>query len=98
MSTADATPPISATALRTFTWLQPGWLARGVLTLLDGDPGLGKSTLAIELAAHISRGTTVRVPPPVPPPDDPERELALNLARSMSRASKLYGPPRPPAP
>src|SRR5205809_82697 len=37
-------------------WLWPGWLARGVLTLLDGDPGLGKSTLAAELAARVSRG------------------------------------------
>src|SRR5262245_32618541 len=98
MSTANATPPISAIALRTFTWLWPGWLARGILTLLDGDPGLGKSTLAIELATHISRGTNVRVPPTVLPPDDPELELALKLARSRSRASEFCGPPRPAAP
>ena len=37
-------------------WL---WYARipyGRLTLLDGDPGLGKSTLALDVAARLSRG------------------------------------------
>jgi AAA domain len=37
-------------------WLWPGRLPAGKLTLLDGDPGLGKSTLLCELAARIARG------------------------------------------
>lgn len=37
-------------------WLWPGYIAFGVITLLDGDPGLGKSTLALDLAARLSRG------------------------------------------
>jgi hypothetical protein len=37
-------------------WLSPGRLAAGKITLLDGDPGLGKSTLLCEFAARISRG------------------------------------------
>lgn len=38
------------------TWVWPGRLAEGKLTILDGDPGLGKSTLYVDLAAHLTRG------------------------------------------
>ena len=38
-------------------WLWPGRLALGKLTILDGDPGLGKSTLYCDLAARLTRGT-----------------------------------------
>jgi archaellum biogenesis ATPase FlaH len=37
-------------------WFWEGYIARGCLTLFDGDPGEGKSTLTIDLAAHVSRG------------------------------------------
>jgi hypothetical protein len=37
-------------------WLSPGRLAAGKTTVLDGDPGLGKSTLLCEWAARITRG------------------------------------------
>jgi hypothetical protein len=37
-------------------WLSPGRLAAGKITILDGDPGLGKSTLLCEFAARVSRG------------------------------------------
>ncbi|MCC6489635.1 MAG: AAA family ATPase [Candidatus Hydrogenedentes bacterium] len=37
-------------------WLWLGRLARGKLTILDGDPGLGKSTLTVEIAAKVSSG------------------------------------------
>ena len=37
-------------------WLWPGYLARGKLAVLEGDPGMGKSLLAIDLMARISRG------------------------------------------
>ena len=36
------------------TWLWPGWLPRGKPVALDGDPGLGKSTLSDEFAAVIA--------------------------------------------
>jgi putative DNA primase/helicase len=35
-------------------WLWPGWLARGRLHILGGQPGTGKTTLALEIAAIIS--------------------------------------------
>jgi hypothetical protein len=37
-------------------WLWPGRLPAGKLVTLDGDPALGKSTLAITFAAHVSTG------------------------------------------
>ncbi len=37
-------------------WLWNGWLARGRLHLLAGDVGVGKTTLALSLAATISTG------------------------------------------
>src|SRR5215212_3292730 len=37
-------------------WLSPGRLAAGKITVLDGDPGLGKSTLLCKFAARITRG------------------------------------------
>jgi len=41
---------------QTIEWLWPGWLPRGRLHLLGGQPGAGKTTLALEFAAIISSG------------------------------------------
>lgn len=49
----------------TVRWLWPGRIPLGKLTILDGDPGLGKSTLTLDLAARISRGE------PMPDGEDP---------------------------
>jgi hypothetical protein len=38
-------------------WLWPDRIARGAVTLLVGDPGLGKSMLTVDLAARVSSGT-----------------------------------------
>jgi hypothetical protein len=37
-------------------WLWPGLIPAGAFVLIDGDPGLGKSTLAADLAARVSTG------------------------------------------
>lgn len=37
-------------------WLWQGRIPLGKLTVIDGDPGLGKSTLTLDLAARVSRG------------------------------------------
>ena len=37
-------------------WLWPGWLPAGKIVLLQGNPGCGKSTLAIDLVASITTG------------------------------------------
>jgi len=41
---------------RPVSWLWPGRLALGKLAMLDGDPGLGKSLLALDLCARLSTG------------------------------------------
>lgn len=41
------------------TWLWTGRVPLGKLTVLDGDPGLGKSTLAFDLAARVSTGSVM---------------------------------------
>jgi RecA-family ATPase len=38
------------------SWLWLSWLALGKLALVDGDPGLGKSAMTLDLAARVSAG------------------------------------------
>ena len=41
---------------REVDWIWPGWLPRGELTLLAGQPKTGKTTLALSVASILSRG------------------------------------------
>lgn len=47
-------------------WLWPGRIALGKLTLIAGDPGLGKSFLTLDIAARVSRGGAWPDAPGVP--------------------------------
>ena len=38
-------------------WLWEGRIPLGKVTILQGEPGVGKSTLAYDLAARVSRGS-----------------------------------------
>ncbi len=40
-------------------WFWPNFIPSGAITILDGDPGTGKSTIALDLAARQSAGTTL---------------------------------------
>ena len=51
-------------------WIWKGRLARGEMTILDGDPGLGKSTMLCDLAARITTGR------PLPGEEKPPRDGA----------------------
>jgi hypothetical protein len=55
MSAFHATP-CSAIRPEPVAWLWEPYLARGKLALLDGDPDAGKTFLALDLAARLSRG------------------------------------------
>jgi predicted ATP-dependent serine protease len=54
----EAAEPIRASQLevRPVEWLWPGRVPLGGLTVLAGEPGLGKSLLGVWLAARLSRG------------------------------------------
>ncbi len=47
---------MDSVAPKSVDWLWPGRIALGKLTLLAGDPGLGKSFLTLDLAARVSQG------------------------------------------
>ena len=48
------TMPLSRVRQKPVEWLWPGYVPLGKLTVLDGDPDLGKSTLLLDLAARVS--------------------------------------------
>ena len=54
-STDSHVRSMSGVHARPVEWLWPGWIPLGKLTVLDGDPGVGKSTLLLDLAARLSR-------------------------------------------
>jgi hypothetical protein len=61
MSTTPRNDPqalfaVSELGQGTIDWLWPGWFALGKLALLDGDPDLGKSLVALDLCARLSTG------------------------------------------
>lgn len=47
---------VSSAKVRKVKWLDPGRIPLGALTILDGDPGTGKSTITLDYAARVSRG------------------------------------------
>jgi len=47
---------VADVARRPVGWLWPGRVPSGKLTLVAGDPGLGKSLLALDIAARVTRG------------------------------------------
>lgn len=56
-------------------WLWPGRLTLGHLAILDGDPGLGKSLVTLDLCARISTG---RAFPDGKPLDQPAAAIVIN--------------------
>ena len=38
-------------------WLWPGYLPLGKVVVIDGDPGIGKSTVCLDIAARVSTGS-----------------------------------------
>jgi AAA domain len=58
MSSYEATPGISFTDVQEhqLDWLWDKRILRGKLTLLDGDPDLGKSLITLDLAARVTTG------------------------------------------
>jgi hypothetical protein len=67
--------PLSKFETKHVDWLWHGRIPRGMLTIIAGDPGLGKSFLCTWLAARLSRGETL--------PDNAElKEIASSVILS----------------
>jgi hypothetical protein len=66
--------PLSHVRPETIRWLWKPYLPLGKLAVLDGDPGVGKSFLTIDLAARLSRGGPL---PDGTPPGGPHVTLLV---------------------
>lgn len=101
---ADITPAA-------INWLWKPFLARGRLTVLDGDPNLGKSLVTIDLAARLSRGGSLPDGQPLDAPlttvllnaeDDPADTVRPRVAAAGADLSRVVadfsksGPPELP--
>jgi hypothetical protein len=67
--------PLAEVKPEKIDWLWKGYIALGHLTLVAGDPGLGKSIMTLDLAARLSRGVPLPGDPTIRPP---ARVLLLN--------------------
>jgi hypothetical protein len=66
-------------------WLWLGWLALGKLAVIEGDPGLGKSTLTMDLAARVSRGQALPGVEELAPPSPPHPVLVASAEDSTAQ-------------
>lgn len=71
---------------RKVNWLWQRWIPRGAIAILDGDPGLGKSTIALDLAARVSRGWVM---PPAGGPGDATPADVLLLSAEDDPAATI---------
>jgi hypothetical protein len=67
-------------------WLWRHTIPRGAITMLDGDPGLGKSTITTDVAARVSRGWAM---PPGGGPNGSEPAGVLLLSAEDDAATTI---------
>jgi hypothetical protein len=67
---------------RPVEWLWPSWLPKGVVTVMDGNPGVAKSTLVADLVARLSTG---RRWPDEQPTDRPQRAMWITTEDDPGR-------------
>src|SRR5688572_19026292 len=72
---------------RPVDWLWRPWLARGTVAVLDGDPGVGKSSLAFDFAARVSTGRPF-------PGEEAPREPAVAMVIAMEDPLDTVAKPR----
>lgn len=72
-SPAMHTVCLATVEVETVEWIWSGRIPLAKLTMLDGDPGLGKSTLTIDLAARVSTGA------PMPEESEPREPAGVVL-------------------
>jgi hypothetical protein len=78
----------STIAPEPITWLWPAYIPAGMLTLLDGDPGLGKSLVTLDLAARVTRGQAM----PTDEPDGGRRPRGVVLLSAEDDPARTIRP------
>lgn len=82
-------------------WMWPGRLPIGALVMIDGDPGLGKSTLVYDIAARVSKGRAMPDGSPgvdasfvivANAEDDPHRVIAPRLDAAGADRERIVIP------
>ncbi|HEX9137072.1 MAG TPA: AAA family ATPase [Nitrospirota bacterium] len=58
--------PVGEVKREDVKWLWRSFIPFGKITIIEGDPGLGKSTLSLELVSRASRGNALPVSGPIP--------------------------------
>jgi hypothetical protein len=95
--------PASDVTLRTVEWLWPGRLPLGHLSVLEGDPDLGKSWVALDLCARLSTGRPWPDGAPAPAPgasvflsaeDSGETTLGPRLRALGADLARVFFPDR----
>lgn len=85
--------------IRRVLWVWPGRIPRGKVTLIAGDPGLGKSFLMLDIAARLSRGDPMPGETSTLPPcdtlflsaeDDPHDTLVTRAIAMSARLERLH--------
>lgn len=91
--------PLDQVAPRPIPWLWPMRLALGKLAMLDGDPGMGKSLLTLDLCARLTTGRPFPDEAPSPGPanalilnaeDSPEDTLVPRLQALGADLARVY--------
>jgi putative DNA primase/helicase len=84
---------------RPIQWVWPGYIAAGKVTMIEGDPGDGKSILTTDLAARWSSGAPMpdgqRIGRPlsvimVSAEDDPEDTIVPRLSMAGANLDRVY--------
>lgn len=88
-----------AMELRCTTWIAPGWVPRGALSVLVGNEGIGKSLWWVRLVAHITTGSAdpgMRLPSRAPEnvllilTEDPWSEVAERLRLAGADLARIF--------
>jgi len=95
---AQRPEPIRASEIepRPVSWLWPGRIPLGLLSYLAGEPGLGKSLLAVRLAAMLSRGELIGAEANsliLSAEDSREHVLLPRLRAAGADLNRVYFPP-----
>jgi hypothetical protein len=82
--------PMATVEPKAVEWLWWPYLALGTLAMLDGDPGIGKSLLTLQLAANISRAFPFpdQFGKPTEPLDTPDNVVILSTEDSLAHTVK----------